>query len=112
MEDRCFPNTMRDYADLHAGKRSRDAPEQSLPEPDVLLKAAMALKEQVVQATWIRQGRRAADPTLYTGALGTAFLCFKAYESAGSKEDLALCSEIVDSCAIAAESMKKYACLI
>jgi hypothetical protein len=44
MADRCFPNTMRDYADL---KRSRDAPEQSLPEPDVLLKAAMALKEQV-----------------------------------------------------------------
>ncbi|KAG0566223.1 hypothetical protein KC19_7G047200 [Ceratodon purpureus] len=112
MADRYFPNTMRDYAvsveDSHAEKRTREAPEHSVLEPDALLKVAMSLKDEVVQATWIRQGRRASDPTLYTGALGTAFLCFKAYQITGSKEDLALCSEIVDSCATAAEPMKKY----
>jgi len=49
-----------------------------------------------------------SDPTMYVGMLGTAFLCFKIYETTGSKEDLDLCCEIVDSCATAAETMKQY----
>lgn len=63
---------------------------------------------QVLQATWIRHGPRVSDPTMYVGMLGTAFLCFKVYETTGSKEDLDLCCEIVDSCATAAETMKQY----
>lgn len=63
---------------------------------------------QVLQATWIRDGPRVSDPTMYVGMLGTAFLCFKFYETTGSKEDLDLCCEIVDSCATAAETMKQY----
>lgn len=61
-----------------------------------------SLCSQVVQATWIRNGPRVKDPTMYTGVLGTAFLCFKAYLATGSPQDLALFTEIVDSCCAAA----------
>lgn len=38
---------------------------------------------------------KARDLTVYTGVLGTAFLCLKSYERTGNAEDLALCLEIV-----------------
>lgn len=38
------------------------------------------------------------DFTLYTGALGTAFLLFKAYQVSKDQNDLIACSEIVKAC--------------
>lgn len=52
----------------------------------------------MVKETWIAKGKRVRDYTLYTGALGTAFLLFKAYQVTGDKNDLALCSEIIKAC--------------
>ncbi|CAL1377630.1 unnamed protein product [Linum trigynum] len=68
------------------------------------LAAALSLKDQVVEATW-RSGDGAgpgADPTLFTGLLGTAFTCLRSYEVTDNPLDLALCSDIVDACAAAA----------
>ncbi|KAF5185332.1 Lanc-like protein gcr2 [Thalictrum thalictroides] len=53
---------------------------------------------QIVRETWVSKGRRVKDYTLYTGALGTAFLLFKAYQVTQNKHDLQLCSEIVHDC--------------
>lgn len=49
------------------------------------------------------------DPTMYTGALGSAMLCFKAYLTTNSARDLTLLSEIVDSCCAAAPTVPEYA---
>ena len=38
------------------------------------------------------------DYTLYTGALGTAYLLFKAFQVTQNENDLKLCSEIVKAC--------------
>lgn len=73
-----------------------------------LLAAALGLKNEVVQATWFRRGDSVQDPTLYTGMLGTAFLCFRSYEITGNKDDLALCLEITDSCTTSSISLKRY----
>lgn len=53
---------------------------------------------QVVKETWGQSGRRILDYTVYTGALGTAYLLFKAYQSTNNKDDLYLCSEIIKAC--------------
>ncbi|KAF3791987.1 LanC-like protein [Nymphaea thermarum] len=79
-----------------------------LTSAEAFLKAAISLKEQVVKATWIERGGRTIDPTIYTGLLGTAFTCLRTYESTGNKTDLLLCSEIVDSCAVVAESWNRH----
>uniref|UniRef100_A0A7I4FK28 Uncharacterized protein n=1 Tax=Physcomitrium patens TaxID=3218 RepID=A0A7I4FK28_PHYPA len=125
IEIRNFPNNMNDYkvawrgSDEEIDKSQRvpltetTAPlvalwippeflEHSFPNSKTFIKSAMELKNEVVQATWIRNGPRVKDPTMYTGVLGTAFLCFKAYLATGSPQDLALFTEIVDSCCAAA----------
>lgn len=43
-------------------------------------------------------GQHVRDFTLYSGALGTAFLLFKAYQVDKTKNDLGLCLEIVKAC--------------
>ncbi|KAL6975818.1 LanC-like protein gcl2, variant 2 [Sarracenia purpurea var. burkii] len=48
--------------------------------------------------TWRLIGQPLQDFTLYCGALGTAFLLFKAYQVTNNKDDLTLCSEIVKAC--------------
>ncbi|KAF9678897.1 hypothetical protein SADUNF_Sadunf07G0083900 [Salix dunnii] len=50
---------------------------------ETFLKAAISLKDQVVQATWERDNNMGAaiDPTVYTGLLGTAFTCLRSYEA-------------------------------
>ncbi|KAI8557770.1 hypothetical protein RHMOL_Rhmol04G0035700 [Rhododendron molle] len=53
---------------------------------------------QVVKETWGRSGRHILDYTVYTGALGTAYLLFKAYQITNNKDDLYLCSEIIKAC--------------
>jgi len=52
----------------------------------------------VVRETWGSRGKRVKDYTLYTGALGTAYLLFKAYQVTKDGNDLKLCSEIVEAC--------------
>lgn len=53
---------------------------------------------QVVRETWGLRGKRVQDYTVYTGALGTAYLAFKAYQVTKNANDLKLCSEIVMAC--------------
>lgn len=43
-------------------------------------------------------GKRVKDYSLYTGALGTAFLLFKAYQVTKNQNDLNLCSDIIKAC--------------
>ncbi|XP_011022825.1 PREDICTED: lanC-like protein GCL1 [Populus euphratica] len=71
---------------------------------EILLKAAISLKDQVVAATWKRDSNMGAgiDPTVYTGLLGTAFTCLRSYEVAGNEQDLLLCSNIVETCSVSA----------
>lgn len=82
----------------------------SLPT-ETFLKAAMSLKDQVVEATWKRGGegwRKGIDPTVHTGLLGTAFACLRSYESTGRQQDLLLCAEIVDSCAMTSREFTRH----
>lgn len=55
---------------------------------------------QVVRETWglSPSGKRVNDFTLYTGALGTAFLLFKSNQLTKDANDLKLCSQIVKAC--------------
>ncbi|KAG9440997.1 hypothetical protein H6P81_016851 [Aristolochia fimbriata] len=62
------------------------------------LRAALDLKEAIVKETVNYTGRRAKDFTLYTGALGTAFLLFKSYQVTRNENDLKLCADMVDVC--------------
>ncbi|BFI43145.1 hypothetical protein MPTK2_8g15510 [Marchantia polymorpha subsp. ruderalis] len=132
--DRHFPNTLADYKPL--AHREEELPEsQSIgplvafastadedvvvkvppsfrehlfPSPELFLKAALELRNEVVQSTWRRNGPRVNDPTMYVGVLGTAFLCLKVYLSTGSEDDLVQCMDIVDACCAAAQTMRPY----
>lgn len=81
----------------------------SLPA-ETFLRAAISLKDQVVEMTWRRRMRRGddgvLDPTVYTGLMGTAFTCLRSYEATGNPDDLQLCAEIVDACAAYASSTR------
>ncbi|KAJ6990953.1 hypothetical protein D5086_015232 [Populus alba] len=76
---------------------------------EILLKAAISLKDQVVEATWKRDSNMGAgiDPTVYTGLLGTAFTCLRSYEVTGNEQDLLLCSNIVDTCSVSAHASSR-----
>ncbi|KAG1355163.1 putative LanC-like protein GCL2 [Cocos nucifera] len=108
MADRFFPNEMPAFVEEKEGVLG-PSPLHSLlylPYPktaDKLLRAALDLKEKVVKETWVRLRRRAKDFTLYTGALGTAFLLFKAYQVTNNRGDLSLCSEIIRACDVASQ---------
>ncbi|KAF3442125.1 hypothetical protein FNV43_RR16041 [Rhamnella rubrinervis] len=109
MADRFFPNEMPDFvaeAPLEESSSSK-RPEISLPKLlsipskalfDILKSSAIDLKERVVRETWGLRGKRVQDYTVYTGALGTAYLAFKAYQVTKNADDLKLCSEIVMAC--------------
>lgn len=53
---------------------------------------------QIVMDTWGLTGQHVLDFTLYSGALGTAFLLLKSYQVHKNKNDLYLCLEIVKAC--------------
>ncbi|XVF59019.1 hypothetical protein PTKIN_Ptkin07bG0240300 [Pterospermum kingtungense] len=83
--------------------------------PDTFLKAAIALKNQVVEVTWKAGGGGGCggsgtgiDPTVYTGRLGTAFTCLRSYEVTGNQQDLLLAAEIVDTCASVARTSNRH----
>ncbi|CAI9089435.1 OLC1v1024008C1 [Oldenlandia corymbosa var. corymbosa] len=63
-----------------------------------LKKAALELKKSIVAETWGSSGQNVADFSLYSGALGTAFLLWKSFQVTNDAEDLCLCSEIVRAC--------------
>ncbi|KAM1504277.1 hypothetical protein ACFX14_000401 [Malus domestica] len=85
----------------------------SLPS-GTFLRAAVALKDQVVQDTW--EGGHGSgtptgmvfDPTVYTGLLGTAFTCLRSYEATGNRQDLLLCADIVDKCGAVAPASSRH----
>ncbi|KAF5749778.1 GCR2-like 1 [Tripterygium wilfordii] len=84
------------------------APNLTLPS-ETLLRAAVSLKDQVVEVTWkggggCTDGGASVDPTVYTGLLGTAFMCLRSYEATGSQQDLLLCADIVGACASVARA--------
>ncbi|KAH7512510.1 hypothetical protein FEM48_Zijuj12G0098300 [Ziziphus jujuba var. spinosa] len=110
MADRFFPNDMPEFvAEAPLGDTSSSSERTeisftkllSLPYrtlSDTLKKSAVDLKETVVRETWGLSGKRIQDYTVYTGALGTAFLAFKAYQVTKHPGDLKLCLDIVKAC--------------
>ncbi|KAK4485923.1 hypothetical protein RD792_008574 [Penstemon davidsonii] len=80
----------------------------SLPA-ETFLRAAISLKDQVVELTWRgRENNRILDPTVYTGLMGTAFTCLRSYEATSNTCDLRLCAEIIDACAAAASAYTRH----
>ncbi|KAK2651082.1 hypothetical protein Ddye_018571 [Dipteronia dyeriana] len=115
MADRFFPNVMPDFVEETALHQDDSADSLlnllSMPYPSLsqsFKRAALDLKETVVVETWGLAGEHVQDFTLYSGALGTAFLLFKAYQVAQNKNDLNLCLEIVktfDSSSLASKDV-------
>ncbi|CAI9283623.1 unnamed protein product [Lactuca saligna] len=87
MPDRFYPNEMPEFI-----KEEEPPPPETTTNPltktlslpynlfsDQLKRAAFDLKRTIVSETWGNTGKRLTDYTLYTGALGTASIVFKAY---------------------------------
>ncbi|KNA07455.1 hypothetical protein SOVF_171740 [Spinacia oleracea] len=116
MADRFFPNDMLNYipeATVIASSlpESGDSLTRLLHLPyksvcEILKKTALVIKDAVVRETWTKSGKRVQDYSLYTGALGTALLLFKAYQVTNNKGDLALSSEIIKACDSASRGSK------
>ncbi|KAG8092134.1 hypothetical protein GUJ93_ZPchr0012g19767 [Zizania palustris] len=114
MGNRYFPNDLPDFvAEASDGGEER-APAGvhgllSIPYPrlsDRLLRAALRLKDKVVEETWSRaRGQVTTDYTLYTGALGTALLLFKSFQVTGNRGDLTLAGDIVQACDAASSGL-------
>ncbi|XP_051127483.1 lanC-like protein GCL1 [Andrographis paniculata] len=76
---------------------------------DAFMKAAVSLKDQVVEMTWgRRESNVSLDSTVYTGLMGTAFTCLRSYQATGNLSDLRLCNEIVDACSTAARTSTRH----
>lgn len=105
MADRYFPNDLPDFvAEAPDGGRGLlSLPYSSLSER--LLRAALRIKDKVVEETWARARRQVTDYTLYTGALGTALLLFKSFQVTGNRADLALAGDIVKECDAASRGL-------
>nr|GLL47073.1 hypothetical protein DM860_011248 [Ipomoea trifida] len=111
MADRFFPNEMPNFIPETAeaeklAEKAQDSLTKLLHLPyknvaEKIQKSALVLKEKIVEETWVAKGKRVSDYSLYTGALGTAFLLFKAYQVSKEGNDLALCSEIISACDLA-----------
>ncbi|KAH6764298.1 G protein coupled receptor [Perilla frutescens var. hirtella] len=115
MADRFFPNEMPDYIpETHSASASASAdsltrllhlPLKTLS--DRLNTDALAIKDTVVKESWLGLGKRVRDFSLYTGAMGIAFLLFKAYQVTGDKTDLALSSRIIQACQAASRGSRR-----
>nr|CAB3499257.1 unnamed protein product [Digitaria exilis] len=133
MADRFFANDFPDFvaeaeAEIPGGDGDRhDAGLRgllSLPYAslsDRFLRAARRLKDKarpaalfplVVEETWVKAGRQVTDYTLYTGALGTAFLLFKSFQVTGDRGDLALAADIVHACDDASRGLPAGVCAL
>ncbi|KAJ9549243.1 hypothetical protein OSB04_021786 [Centaurea solstitialis] len=111
MTGRYFENFMRDLIKetSPAAKHERILEDSlfkllSMPYPNLsarFQKAALDLKQTVVGKTWgftHQRNPRINDFTLYTGALGTAFLLFKSFQVTHNSNDLHLSSQIIKAC--------------
>ncbi|KVH99114.1 LanC-like protein, eukaryotic, partial [Cynara cardunculus var. scolymus] len=106
MADRFFPNELPEFIkedDPPPPETTTNTLLKTLSLPhntfsDKLKRTAFVLKETIVTETWGNIGKRLKDYTLYTGALGTAFLVFKAYQVSHNKKDLKLCKDILKAC--------------
>ncbi|KAL8046533.1 hypothetical protein ABFX02_08G183600 [Erythranthe guttata] len=121
MADRYFTNEMPDYippenpsaAVESAAASVSDSLTKLLHLPYKTLskrlkKSALDLKDTVVKETWVCKGKRVGgDYSLYTGALGTAFLLFKSYQITGDKNNLSLCSDIIKACDSASQASQR-----
>ncbi|KAK1549692.1 hypothetical protein Q3G72_006308 [Acer saccharum] len=107
MADRFFPNEMLDFVPETSTSTSTTTTKDSLTNllcvpyktlSDTLKNSAFAVQQTVVNETWVLSGNRVQDYSLYTGALGTAYLVFKAYQFTQNETHLKLCSHIVKAC--------------
>ncbi|KAK4839264.1 hypothetical protein QYF36_020509 [Acer negundo] len=103
MADRFFPNEMLEFVSESSTTATKDSLTNLLCVPyktlsDTLKNSAFAIQQTVVNETWGLSGNRVRDYSLYTGALGTAFLVFKAYQFTQNETHLKLCSHIVKAC--------------
>ncbi|KAH7533306.1 lanC-like protein GCL2 [Ziziphus jujuba] len=114
MADRFFPNLMPGFvAEMPTSSTSLAQQQQheagsdslmrllSMPYPSLshhFKRTALDLRETIVSDMRRVAGQREHDFTLYTGALGKAFLLFKAYQVTNNMNDLMLCSQIVRDC--------------
>ncbi|CAI7919233.1 unnamed protein product, partial [Closterium sp. NIES-54] len=82
----------------------------AVPSEEEFLRAGLELKDQIVQATWTNgaPARRVRDPFLYVGLLGTAWVCFRAYQATGDVADLALAADIIRAAADMAERHRTH----
>ncbi|XP_068641808.1 lanC-like protein GCL1 isoform X2 [Aristolochia californica] len=87
-------NEQMDFLEMEDLTAALSVPSETFP------RAAVALKDQIVQSTWKEDLGQGVDPTFCTGLLGTAFTCLKSYEATGDRRDLQLCTDIVDTCAV------------
>ncbi|CAI5949354.1 unnamed protein product [Closterium sp. NIES-65] len=85
-------------------------PSLAVPSEEEFLRAGLELKDQIVQATWTNgaPARRVRDPFLYVGLLGTAWVCFRAYQATGDVSDLALAADIIRAAADMAERHRTH----
>ncbi|CAI5501504.1 unnamed protein product [Closterium sp. Naga37s-1] len=85
-------------------------PSLAVPSEEEFLRAGLELKDQIVQATWTNgaPARRVRDPFLYVGLLGTAWVCFRAYQATGDVADLALAADIIRAAADMAERHRTH----
>lgn len=60
-----------------------------------------------MKKTW-EEGSGISDPTVYSGVLGTAFTCLRSYEATGDEQDLLLCAQMVDACAMLPPPPSRY----
>ncbi|GJP45352.1 hypothetical protein CLOM_g4751 [Closterium sp. NIES-68] len=95
---------------MEANEATRVGRPLALPSEEAFLGAGLALKDEVAHATW-RHGKppRASqkDPFLYTGLLGTAFVCLRAFHVTHDRADLDLAADIVRAAAELAERQRR-----
>ncbi|GJP37431.1 hypothetical protein CLOM_g21836 [Closterium sp. NIES-68] len=82
----------------------------AVPSEEEFLRAGLELKDQIVAATWSNgaPSRRVRDPFLYVGLLGTAWVCFRAYQATGDAADLTLAADIIRAAADMAERHRTH----
>ncbi|RLM73539.1 hypothetical protein C2845_PM15G15390 [Panicum miliaceum] len=98
---------------LHAALQLKQKATDYVPPLPRLHAAVRSSARVVVRETWEKQRRAAGDFTLYTGALGTALLLFRAYSVTGDRADLATCAEIVAACdAASAPAVEEFVTFI
>ncbi|KAL2937709.1 LanC-like protein GCL2 [Bienertia sinuspersici] len=113
MEQRYFRNELPEYVPETLSSTATTSSQQQGLTGNTLLKLlsmdynsfasllerqALDIKQTVVVETWGRSGQKVWDYSLYVGALGTAFLLFKAYQVTKNINDLTLCLEVVKGC--------------